>query len=327
MLDTRKRRTTRSANPRVAEAAPARISGLTVLLAAGIVAVFVGGVTVTVSLLDSKPKAAPSASSKATRSSSTDHREAEATERTRERQVTSLPQNRAAAPPSATTEPPSPQPNVDLATADAMTLGRLAASDMNARRALLRMLQDENADRRLQALDAVEALRDPSLIDEVMPLLEDDVSVRRMALGTLSELATKGNNPVVTQEVTERVKELVEDSDPTVRNEAIAVLGDLKDKSALPQMIRSLGDADLAVRGMTLTSLAKLGDPAALPHVRQVYEQGDPRLAADAAMAMKRLGDEGPWRTESARLSQAIQSGDPTTREQALRELNRVSQM
>jgi hypothetical protein len=58
-----------------------------------------------------------------------------------------------------------------------------------------------------------------------------------------------------------------------------------------------------------------------------VYQQGDPRLAADAAMAMKRLGDEGPWLTESARLAQAIQSGDSTTRAQALRDLNRVSQM
>jgi len=289
--------------------------------------VFVGGLTVTVSLLDSKSKATPSGKSNATRSSA-EHREAKITEGTSELQVRPLPQvTSPAASPSFSSAPPKPKQEVDLATADATTLGRLAASDVRARQALLKMLQHEDSDARMQALDAVEALGDPSLIDDVMPLLSDEVSVRRMALGTLGELATKGKNPAVTQEVGERIKELVDDSDPTVRNEAIAVLGDLKDRSALPQMIRALGDADLAVRGMTLTSLAKLGDPAALPHVRQVYQHGDPRLAADAAMAMKRLGDEGPWLSESARLSRAIQSGDATTRAEALRELSRVSEM
>jgi hypothetical protein len=293
------------------------------LLAGAIVAVFAGGLAMTVSLLDAGPKA-QSAKAKSTPPVSEERR--------------TDPAAGAAAPsparldgpapaPAAVDEAPDAQLDTALASDDAMTLARLAAHDPSARQTLLEMLRDANAETRTRALDAVEALGDPALIDHVLPLLTDDVSVRRMALGTLGELATKGKDPGVTQKVGEQVKGLVNDADPTVRNEAIAVLGDLKDKTALPQMIHALGDADLAVRGMTLTSLAKLGDPAALPHVRQVYEQGDPRLAADAAMVMKRLGDEGPWLKESARLALAIQSDDAGTRAEALRDLSRVSEM
>ncbi len=150
------------------------------------------------------------------------------------------------------------------------------------------LLEDEEPMVRIAALSGVRLLRKPENLAKhqsaVLALLADDVAQVRTAAVTAA-LRIPG------EASRSQVRALLDSQEEPMRFQAACALSDVRDSSALPELVRALPE-DFR-RQEALSALMSLGDAAALPEVAKLFEDdslGDfDRTLVAAAMA--RFGD------------------------------------
>jgi HEAT repeat protein len=177
--------------------------------------------------------------------------------------------------------------------------------------------------RGVKALERV-ARSDPQALEAIRRLLADpEPRVRQEAVESIADLADglSPGDPRL-EEAARSLAERLSDEDPRVRRAAADLLGDLRSPQAALALIASLEDPDREVRRRVIDSLADLEDPAAVPALRALHERGERSL--ELALALKRLGDPVPFRSEAERLAQTFStSQDEGERRKALKVLAR----
>ncbi len=136
---------------------------------------------------------------------------------------------------------------------------------------------------------------------------------------------------VVAAEMSPEVKKLaagLDDNDPEKRMAALATLGKLGDRSALPLLVRALSDKHVGVSGAAANALAQLRDPEAVPALMkrvaddrwdtQGINYNDPSTGKEPALAALRV--LGKARVTEA-LGDALKSRNNTVREWAVQKL------
>jgi HEAT repeat protein len=196
-------------------------------------------------------------------------------------------------------------------------LMRVARFDPEARAAIRRALGDASPRVRREALEALGDIRDKESVPEMMELLADqDAAVRRDAIEALGECEAAEAGLAIARQLA--------DTDERIREAAADVLGGLKSAEAGDLLRSALKDASEDVRGEAIASLGEAGVKSAVPDLRRMYDEGADggRYRMRLVLALRRLGDEAPFRQEVERLSQAA-LGDPDerARSRALREL------
>lgn len=96
-------------------------------------------------------------------------------------------------------------------------------------------------------------------------------------------------------------KAVVEDPNYKVRVQAALVLGKLGDPSAVPSLIRALGDQNSTVRGIAASALGQLGDASAGEPLRELIKrenEGFVRSQATKALALLSGGGAGNKRAK-----------------------------
>lgn len=204
-------------------------------------------------------------------------------------------------------------------------LQKLAASDPEARAAIRGLLQDPDPKVRDRALQALAKVQDTDALPEVLGLLSD--AEPRLRVGAIEAardlLRDRPPDSPEVQAAAAAIVERLSDPDVKVRRNAAEALGDLRSGESLGALVDTLADQHDAVRREAIVSLGRLGDPAAVPHIEKVHAEGG-ESAWDAAVALRRLGREGPWQQETARLSRvATQGATEEERRDAVRTLGR----
>jgi HEAT repeat protein len=196
-------------------------------------------------------------------------------------------------------------------------LRRVARFDPEARAAIRRSLRDVNPRVRREALEALGDIQDKESVPEMMELLADqDAAVRRDAIEALGECEAAEAGLAIAQHLA--------DTDERIRESAADVLGQLKSQDAGDLLRNALKDASEDVRGEAIASLAEAGVKSAVPDLRKMYDEGTTggRNRMRLVLALRRLGDDAPFRHEIERLSRtALGDADERARSQALREL------
>ncbi|HEY6064665.1 MAG TPA: HEAT repeat domain-containing protein [Thermoanaerobaculia bacterium] len=78
--------------------------------------------------------------------------------------------------------------------------------------------------------------------------------------------------------------------DVRVRRYLVLVLGKLRDRAALPDLVRAAGDPDAETRLYAIWALGMIGDPQALDAVLEASRSDDPGMRKMAAYVMGKLG-------------------------------------
>ncbi len=193
---------------------------------------------------------------------------------------------------------PLTTPNVEAALRDAtagspearwvaaQALGGVVDENRNkAVDALYGLLSDPFEEVRAQALEGLaEQMRaGASIAVETLLGALDDPSgaVRCAAIDAAAQI------PV---DSTERIGQLLSDSDPSVRATAATALGELQARDAANQIASSLTDSVGFVRTRAAMALAALSDERGVPVLLSLLE-GDPDTAYDAILALGSLED------------------------------------
>jgi hypothetical protein len=94
--------------------------------------------------------------------------------------------------------------------------------------------------------------------------------------------------------ITKLIKILETDSSYKVRLQVVIALGKLKDRRAVPALIRALSDENYTVRGVTCASLAQIGDRSAVASLRKVAQSDSEEFVrSQAEKAVKALSGGG----------------------------------
>jgi hypothetical protein len=90
--------------------------------------------------------------------------------------------------------------------------------------------------------------------------------------------------------VTRLIQILETDSSYKVRLQVCVTLGNLKDKRAVPALIKVLTDENFTVRGVAAAALGQIGDKSALPELKKLAkEDSNPFVRSQAEKAIKAL--------------------------------------
>jgi HEAT repeat protein len=196
-------------------------------------------------------------------------------------------------------------------------LDRWRGGDARAAEALVarlpELLEDEEPQVRIAALNAVRLMRKPENLEKhasaVLALLADhSAQVRTAAVWTAARLPGAVAR--------EQVKALLESTEEPMRFAAACALSDVREPAALPQLVAALREEYR--RQEALSAVMSLGDPAALPAVAELFDDeslgefdrtlaaatlarlGDPRGAAHLAERVASDGDDRPIAAEWA---------------------------
>jgi hypothetical protein len=88
----------------------------------------------------------------------------------------------------------------------------------------------------------------------------------------------------------ERLIGLLGDADEQVRDEAVQGLGELKDRRAIPALVRALGDVSMSIRTSAAQALGEV-EALAVPALKEKLLKGDEKERADAAFAIFVISD------------------------------------
>ena len=162
---------------------------------------------------------------------------------------------------------------------------RLEAQKPRDLEAGLKGLSDPNPKKRRAACLALARARDPSTAEQVLNATHDPVPiVRKSALQALrAVLGPKSRSRLL--------ELLAEDRDPEVRWQAAVELEALKDKQAVPALIRALRDHHPLVRAGAAEALDGIPDPRAVGPLIVALRDHDTATRRAAAEALGKIGD------------------------------------
>ena len=100
--------------------------------------------------------------------------------------------------------------------------------------------------------------------------------------------------PARADKVDDLSRALMQDPSYKVRVQAALILGKLKDRRAVPTLIRALKDDNETVRGVAATSLGAIGDPSAIGPLEDAARDGNDFVQSQARKALAMLQGGGP---------------------------------
>lgn len=150
---------------------------------------------------------------------------------------------------------------------------------------LASVMGDEDWRVRRAGVRALAARRDAGLVDAVVSALRDghrDFSVLSSALQLLTLTGVDSTDALI---------HLMRDSDPDLRIQAALALGTQRRPEAVDALLHALDDPDPNIRFHAIESLGKQGAPAALDRLACIAESGDFFLAFAAVDALVHIND------------------------------------
>ncbi|WP_417909161.1 HEAT repeat domain-containing protein [Candidatus Electronema sp. PJ] len=165
---------------------------------------------------------------------------------------------------------------------------------------LVKLLADENDNVRMFAAEALGKLGNSSFTPEFIKILADNnANVRYSAASAL--VKWNGSSFAL---------KLLADKDSEVRRSAAIALGDLGDRSVVPEIVKLLSDRDSDVRQSAAYALGKLGDRSVVPEIVKLFSDGDSDVRRSAAIALGDLGD----RSVAPEIVKLLSDGDEFVR-------------
>ena len=177
---------------------------------------------------------------------------------------------------------------------------------------LFRLVTDENANVRLDAIEALGTLGHPHAVESlVVRLSDEDPDVRWMVARSLGELGDR--------RAVEPLVAALADKDSDVRRSAAESLGALGDSRAVEPLVGTLSDADSSENDIldAIEALVALGSPRAVEPLITLLNDEDSFVRAEIAQALGELGSLRAVEPLVARLSDE----DPEVRWMAARSL------
>jgi HEAT repeat protein len=158
----------------------------------------------------------------------------------------------------------------------------LQAPAANSLPLLIAGLRDEgNAGRRNSSMEALVRLG-PAAVPPLAPLVADpDPDLRKFVVDALGNIDAPA--------VPALLRAALEDSEENVAAAAAEFLGRRRDATAVPQLLRRLGESGSWLTFSCLRALGEIGDAAAAPAVSALL--GEPGLRQAALEALGRVGD------------------------------------
>lgn len=127
---------------------------------------------------------------------------------------------------------------------------------------LINALDDSDSGVKIAVIDTLGLMREQSAADKIISLLNDkEPQVRQSACVALGYIG----DPKAQEGLIERVKN---DTDNSVRTQAILILGNMRSQSAVDSLIPLLKDKNLDIRLMSAQALGKIGDAKAAPAIK-----------------------------------------------------------
>ena len=124
---------------------------------------------------------------------------------------------------------------------------------------LVKVLQDEDLDVRMNAAWALGAIGDPRAVEPLIKALEDEhLRVRGTAASALIRIDPGWWENSAVKSVIAEVFSALKDEDPTVRSNAAWVLGEIQDPKAVEPLIEALKDENSWVRQSAAGALEKI---------------------------------------------------------------------
>jgi len=151
---------------------------------------------------------------------------------------------------------------------------------------ILSSLHDQAADVREEALEALQEISDPSLVEQIVPLARDP--------------------------------------NAAVREEALEALRGMPPDRAGPIVAAALADEDRDVVLEALDSLSRIDYPAAVPSIVELTRGEDLELATHAAAALRRMGQTDLMIEALDRLAMDLFDPDALVRINAIQRVRRV---
>ena len=203
-----------------------------------------------------------------------------------------------------------PSPGVRRAASDA--LGSIGPEAKEAAQALSLLLGDQDRETAQRAAFALGKIGRDAVPVLVLVVKGGD----RSAVDTAETAYSEGK---VDSGVVQDLAKILGNSgeEARVRAFAAAVLGRMREqaKSALPALVRALGDEHVDVRSAARGALGRMG-PTAIPALTEALKNDNPRVRSAAAAA---LGAQGPAAEEAVpALLRAFQDEDRTVRIDAI---------
>jgi len=183
--------------------------------------------------------------------------------------------------------------------------------------ALLRLLKHDSAAVRREALQILQNLSDPSVVEGVLARVgeEKDATTRQALFQALGKLGTPAAVPALTREIASTA------SSPDCVREAALALSQIAAKpeskdslreatSTLPERYRSLPADPPALRAALLTAMAGIGDPSFTPDFVAAVEADDAVILPAALRGLRAVGDS----SKLPRIRTLMAHADPRVR-------------
>ncbi|MCB9893485.1 MAG: HEAT repeat domain-containing protein [Planctomycetes bacterium] len=181
-------------------------------------------------------------------------------------------------------------------------------------------LTGSDSDKRREAAGLLAALAqqgDDSAKEALLAALKStDPEVREDVLEALGKLGMAEFLPVLQEAAT--------DEAPGVRAEVAAALGKLPAEQAGPLLVSMLADADAKVLRKAADSLGDLKYEPATRDLQLLTRHEDERVAIEAAVALRRIGDTNAAESWVPTLGGRLLSSDATERREAVKQLRRM---
>jgi len=150
---------------------------------------------------------------------------------------------------------------------------------------LVRVLQGDLDDRRVEAARALAELGDPTAFQPLIDALKDKEGIVRSAAA--NALAQLGDKRAVPELLT-----LLKDEQRNVRVSVVDALGHLGGSEILPHLRPLLKDKEWEVRAVLADAIGKLGDPGSAGDVLTLLEDKDGEVRQNAMLAAGRVRSE-----------------------------------
>jgi HEAT repeat protein len=193
----------------------------------------------------------------------------------------------------------------------AKALGKLGKP--KAVHALIQALKDESEDVRCEAAKALGEIKDPLSIYPLIETFSDTCDVAFESVNSLSKMGKKAVDALINTikygrrssmreyavysigKIKQKrvrkhlIEALLDDENDSVRSAAASELGDFKDESAIPGLIKLL-EEDPSSLGIVASSLSKIGSPA-IPALRKALNSKKAHMRRSAAEAFEKITD------------------------------------
>ncbi len=156
----------------------------------------------------------------------------------------------------------------------------------------------------------VQVTEDPSPAPSPTPTQEETESTEREEEKDEEE---EEERSVVNERAAAALMEALSDPEPSVRAQAVGVLGQLEYQPAVEPLMGALDDEDTEIRENAAWALGQIGDQRAVEPLSSALKDPEPSVREKAAWALGQIEAEQSWEA----LAQVLQDDDPDVREQA----------